>query len=77
MPNVAVEDYHSCFVPERSRVQISAWKLDILTDVVVSLHPFKQNAGTVLSTDDELISAGCKRPWCSAGGVQSMQVDDR
>jgi hypothetical protein len=31
----------------------------------------------LLSTDHELIPAGYKRPYCSAGGVQSMQVDER
>jgi hypothetical protein len=30
-----------------------------------------------LSTDDELTLAGCKRPQCSAEGVQSIQVDVR
>jgi hypothetical protein len=29
----------------------------------------------ILSTDHELILVGCKRPKCSARGVQSMQVD--
>jgi hypothetical protein len=31
----------------------------------------------LLSTYHELIPAGCKRPYCSAGGVQSMHVDGR
>jgi hypothetical protein len=35
----------------------------------------------LLSTDHELIPAGCKHPQCSAGGgggeVQSMQVEGR
>jgi hypothetical protein len=30
-----------------------------------------------LSTDHELIPEGCKRPQCSAGGVQIIQVDGR
>jgi hypothetical protein len=34
-------------------------------------------AEIVLSTDHELVPAGCKRPWCSEEGVQSMQVDGR
>jgi hypothetical protein len=29
----------------------------------------------VLSTDHELVPAGCKRPQCSAGRVPRMQVD--
>jgi hypothetical protein len=32
---------------------------------------------TLRSTDHELIPTGCKRPECSAGRVQSLQVDGR
>jgi hypothetical protein len=32
---------------------------------------------SVLPTYHELIPAGCTRPWCSAEGVQSMQLDGR
>jgi hypothetical protein len=31
----------------------------------------------ILSTDHDLIPAGCKRPQYNAGGAQSMEVDGR
>jgi hypothetical protein len=59
--------------------------MTILTDVVkthtTNLHirvsrPLSHSQSKVLFADHEL-PAGCKCPQCSAGGVQSMQVDGR
>jgi hypothetical protein len=48
-----------------------------MTEIVLQIHKSGQKCTSLLSTDHELIPAGCTRPQCSAGGVQSKQVDGR